>query len=113
MSLAVGRWYGLFDQIEACPPEMEGVVEDCDDVRHVGDEVCLAGNEGFDLRQERLVEISLGLGFGFDEIEDFSDFEFAVEMGVGIGIKGGKLFVPRFFWWICIRRNVFATLRRG
>ena len=88
-------------------------MKDRDDIRHVGDEVCFAGNEGFDLRQKRLIEISLGLGLGFDEIKDFSDLEFAVEMRVSIGIKGGKLFVPRLFGRFVFRKAFLPLCGEG
>lgn len=45
----------FFYNVKASPPEMEGVVQGRDNVSHVSDEVCLAGNERLDLWDEGLV----------------------------------------------------------
>ena len=76
---------------------MEGVMQDSDDVCHVGNEIRLAGNEGLYLSNDGLIS-RLFVGFEFSQfVQDDTGFQFSVEVNVGIGVKGGILSVTRFF----------------
>ena len=52
--VGVGIGFGFYD-VEAGPEEVEGIMEDGDDVGHISDEVGFAGDEGLDLREDGLV----------------------------------------------------------
>ena len=57
----------VFYYVKAGPPEMESLVQDGGCIRHIGDEVGLAGDERVDLRNEGLVRCFF-VGFEFGEV---------------------------------------------
>ena len=86
----------VHDAIEARPQEMEGVMKDSGDIRHIGDEVRFVGDKCLDLRDEGFVGV-LFVFFKFSNICKYiAEFEFVVEMRIGICKKRGILFVRGF-----------------